>query len=117
MAGSKLNYRLRASTLPEVLVAMVIILVVFGIAMTIFTNVMRLSLSAKKLRAAALLEKALRQSGDDTEDSTFSMEEFRVTRETKPYPRDPTLIDIYMTAYDPNGQKTAEIHQILSNEK
>jgi hypothetical protein len=48
MAGNKLNTKLSASNILEVIVSMVIIVIVFGIAMMIYSNVLRFSLSAKK---------------------------------------------------------------------
>ena len=52
MAGRKLiRTKIMASTILEVIVAMVIIVVVFGIAMMIYTNVLRMSLSVKKIQA------------------------------------------------------------------
>ena len=60
MAGRKLiRTKIMASTILEVIVAMVIIVVVFGIAMMIYTNVLRMSLSVKKIQAQAILKETL----------------------------------------------------------
>lgn len=49
MVTSKINLKVKASTLVEVIVAMVILLVIFGIGMTIFANLFRNSSSLDKL--------------------------------------------------------------------
>ena len=111
MAGSKLNGRVRASTILEVVISMVVIVIVFGIAMMIVTNVTRLSLSGKKLRAAALLQ----ASADSAIVSkTINMEDFRIEQEVKPCQQNSALLDVHLTAYDQNQQKIAELEKIIS---
>jgi Tfp pilus assembly protein PilE len=115
MAGSKLNTKLRASTILEVIVSMVIIVVVFGIAMMIYTNVLRFSLSAKKLRAQALLQETMftaEHSATNTT-QTFTVDDFRIEQEVKPYMQNSSLTDIHLTAYDQNQQKIAELEKVI----
>ncbi|MDB5008617.1 MAG: hypothetical protein JWP45_3010 [Mucilaginibacter sp.] len=115
MAGSKLNVKLRASTILEVIVSMVIIVIVFGIAMMIYTNVLRLSLSAKKLRAQALLEETLFTAEHNATNTTqtFNIDDFRIEQEVKPYVQNSSLTDIHLTAYDQNQQKIAELEKVI----
>lgn len=115
MAGSKLNAKLDASTIMEVVVSMVIIVIVFGIAMMIYTNVLRVSVSAKKLRAQSLLREALFNAERDTANTsqTFNVDDFRIEQEIKPYEQNKNLIDIHLTAYDQNQQKTAELEKVI----
>jgi|SRR6185503_3945699 len=112
MAGSKLNGRVRASTILEVVISMVVIVIVFGIAMMIVTNVTRLSQSGKKLRAEALLKTAIDSAGST---KTITLDEFRLEQEVKPYQQNNALLDVHLTAYDQNQQKVAELEKIIPN--
>jgi hypothetical protein len=112
MAGSKLNGRVNASTIMEVIVSMVIIVVVFGIAMMIYSNVLRLSLSAKKIRAQAILNETMIKAEHNTENTTqtITIDDFRVEQEVKAYNN---ATDIHLTAYDQNQQKIAELEKVI----
>ena len=117
MAGSKLKGRVQASTILEVVISMVIIVVVFGIAMMIYTNVLRMSLSVKKLKARALLNEMAMNAEHSPADATTVViaDDFRIEQETKPYNGNAALIEIHLTAYDSNKQKIAELQQIITN--
>jgi Tfp pilus assembly protein PilE len=112
MAGSKLNGRVRASTIMEVIVSMVIIIVVFGIAMMIYSNVLRLSLSGKKMRAQAILNETMVKAERNTENTkqTFTIDDFRIEQEIKSYNN---ATDIHLTAFDENQQKIAEMEKVI----
>jgi hypothetical protein len=118
MAGKKLNARVRASTLLEVIVSMVIIVLVFSIAMMIYSNVTRLSLSAKKIRAAALLEKAMNDAEHTigTTNRSFTLGDLRIEQETKSYGGADNLTEIHLTAFDENQEKVAEMQKIIPNQ-
>jgi len=111
MAGSKLNGRVNGSTILEVVISMIVIVVVFGIAMMIVTNVTRLSLSGKKLRAEALLQSA---ADSAVISKTITLEDFRIEQEVKPCQQNSALLDVHLTAYDQNQQKVAELEKIIS---
>jgi hypothetical protein len=115
MAGGKLNTRVKASTIMEVVVSMVIIVIVFGIAMMIYTNVLRVSVSVKKIRAQALLREALFNAERDSAKitQTFNADDFRIEQEIKPSVQDKDLTDIHLTAYDQNQQKIAELEKVI----
>jgi type II secretory pathway pseudopilin PulG len=115
MAGSKLKHRVNGSTIIEVVVSMVIIVLVFGIAMMIFTNVIRYSVSAKKIRAEAVLQDVLLSAAitDNTDTQHMNIGEFRIEQEFKPYPANSTLTEVHLTAFDDNQQKVAEVFKII----
>jgi Tfp pilus assembly protein PilE len=117
MAGSKLKSKVQASTILEVVISMVIIVVVFGIAMMIYTNVLRMSLSVKKLKAQAILNEMALKAEHSTADTTpdVMVDDFRIEQETKPYNGNAALIEIHLTAYDNNKQKIAEFQQVITN--
>jgi Tfp pilus assembly protein PilE len=116
MDGSKLlNKRVKASTILEVIVSMVVIVVVFGIAMMIYTNVLRLSLSPKKIRVQALLQEAMVSAERDSIKitQTFQVDDIRIEQEVKPYWGNNALTDIHLIAYDLNQQKITEIEKVI----
>jgi Tfp pilus assembly protein PilV len=115
MAGIKLNERVQASTILEVIVSMVVIVVVFGIAMMIYTNVLRTSLSVKKIKALAILNQAMLKAENNPESVTQSLtiDDFRVEQEIKPYSTNNNLTEIHLTAYDQNQQKVAELEKVI----
>ena len=118
MAGSKLKAEVKASTIMEVIVSMVIIVIVFGIAMMIFTNVLRLSLSAKKIRAQALLQETLLNAEHNPENTnqSFTVDDFRIEQVAGPYQQNSSLTLIQLTAYDQNQQKIAELQKVIINQ-
>ena len=117
MAGSKLKGQLPASSILEVIVSMVIIVIVFGIAMMIYTNVLRLSLSIKKLKVEALLQETMLKAERNTENITQSVtiSDFRIEQEVKPYQDIAGLTEIHLTAFDANQQKIAELQKVINS--
>jgi Tfp pilus assembly protein PilE len=117
MAGGKLKRRLPASGILEVIVSMVIIVIVFGIAMMIYTNVLRLSLSAKKVKAYAILQETMLKAEHTAENVTqsVSIADFRIEQEVKPYLDNINLAEIHLTAFDQNQQKIAELQKVIIN--
>ena len=119
MAGRELNIRSKvpASTILEVVVSMVIIVIVFGIAMMIYNNVLRLSLSSKNIKAEAILQQALLQAeqGRQLAGQSLTVDDFRVEQEIQPYGNDGNLTEIDLTAYDANQQKAAELKKVILN--
>jgi len=120
MAGIKIRmrYRVSASSLLEVIVAMVIIVVVFGLAMMIAANVSRGSLSVEKLHAQAVLKNVLAEEEGrrDFVSRTISIDSVAVEQEVKPY--DAGLVEIHLTAYDNSNKKMAELRKVvISNDE
>ena len=106
---------LRASTLLEVIIAMVIIVFVFSISMAIFANVERLGINAKIIQAAALLRDAAIQSRYTSEhvNQTVRNEGFTIEKSFKSREDSPSLEEIDFVAYDQNRVKVAELHQVI----
>ena len=122
MAGSKLTdkHGIRGSTILEVIISMIIIIVVFGVAMMIFTNVNRLSLSAKKLKAQAILQQALLQAeqANDHTDRTITVDDLIIKQEITPFENESGLSIITLTAFDPNHEQIARLKKVIaSNEE
>jgi Tfp pilus assembly protein PilE len=117
MAGNKLNHRVRASTLVEVIIAMVVTVLVFGIAMMIFSNILRVSISAKKIKARAALQESLLKAEQniDKGSQVFSLGEFKIVQAAKPYSAELGLTEMHLSAYDENNQLTEELKKVVRN--
>ena len=119
MAGSKLTYRhrVKGSTILEVIISMIIIIVVFGIAMMIFINVNRLSLSIKKLKAQAILQHTLLQAeqANDHTDQTITVDDLTIKQEITPFENESGLSVITLTAFDPNHEQVARLKKVIAS--
>ncbi|WP_426672082.1 PulJ/GspJ family protein [Mucilaginibacter sp. McL0603] len=117
MAGVKFVYpgKIRASTLIEVIVAMVIIVLVFGMAMMIFTNVTRMSLSVSKIQAGALLNERLIgvEKAKHKLDQSIDTAGFHIELDVTPFVDDTLLNVVHLTAYDLNQHKVAELQKLI----
>ncbi len=113
------NSKVRASTILEVVISMVIIVFVIGISLMIFSNVMRLSLSGKKLQANALVQQELLRSanGGYIMDSTYQANHFRVEKTIKPSELGKNLIIVNVTAFDVNNVQVVEAKSLIIHEE
>ena len=117
MAGRKLiGTKVAASTILEVIIAMVIIILVFGIAMMIYTNVLRMSLSVKKIQAQAILKETLfnAEKTNNYASQSITIGDFRIEEEVKSFSGDTTLREIHLTAFDSNQQLITELQIVIS---
>lgn len=121
MAGRELTVKgkVKASTILEVLISMIIILIVFSIGTAIMGNVSRLSLSAQKVKAQSILEEKLIyiEKSKTNLDETVTIGGFQVEQEIKPYGNNSNLSVAHLIAWDNNHIKIAELQKvILTNE-
>lgn len=109
--------QLHASTIMEVMVSMIIIIIVFGTAMMIYSNIVRSSLSAKKIQAQSILKEVLMkvEQGTETVNPVLTIGDLQIEREVKPYGTDGKLSEIHLTAYYDNHQKVAELQKVIIN--
>ncbi|HJP63618.1 MAG TPA: hypothetical protein VJ844_09265 [Mucilaginibacter sp.] len=119
MAGRKLKVqgKVQASTILEVVIAMVMIVVVFGIALMIFSNISRLSLSVKKLNAEAILQDRLLkiEQYDNNTDEIARVGELHIEQKVTHYNDDNHLSQVQLTAYDDNNNIVAELQKVIIN--
>ena len=117
MAGIKLGLetRVKASTVLEVIVSMVIIITVFGVAMMIYANVTRMSLSNQKIKAEAVLSQVIKDMDkvELSSDQQSVIEGLSVERSVKSYSENNKLLQVDLKAYDQNHQLLAELHQLV----
>lgn len=106
---------IRGSSLVEVLVAMVVIMIVFSIAMGIFANVTRLSLSSKKYKAQAILEQVLIQVEKFPEDGhkRFAQDEFMIDQEITSYLDRSDLKQVSLSITDEHDQLLLQLRKVI----
>ena len=118
MAGGELKFtaKVEASTILEVVISMVVILAVFTMAMMIYTNVMRSSLSVKKIKAQALLHAAMAKAEHNKNNQIFTADDFKIEQKIGPYDNEPALTEIDLTAFDLNLDTIAKLKKVIINE-
>ncbi|MBD1363817.1 hypothetical protein IDJ77_08335 [Mucilaginibacter sp. ZT4R22] len=118
MASKKLRLFLAGSTLVEVLIAMIVIVVVFSMAMVIFSNVTRSAPSIIKVRAQKVLDKVL----DETEQNkiftpgnkSYELDGFTIEESVMPYDGNNSLYQITLTASANSRDSIMTIKKIVS---
>jgi Tfp pilus assembly protein PilV len=111
--GFKGKQRIAASSILEVVVSMVIIVMVLGISLMIYSNVVRQSLSARQLKAQFLLQQTLLKVDNGSLEQTEVVDQWQINREIKPYEADTRLILVHLTAYDEQHNLIAEIRKVM----
>lgn len=117
MAGIKLifNSRVKASTILEVLISMIFIIVIFGIAMMIYTNVIRQSLSVQQLHAQAILKSVLADSEKQPSltNQVIKIDSIQVEQTIRLIGPDSGLVSVHLKAYDNNNKLLAELNKVI----
>jgi len=92
--------KLKASTLLEVIIAMVIILVIFSLAVGVYNNVLSASPSIKKQQAQAITEGMITRSinEENWNDEQTNQEGITLEKKVVPYASYPDLVVITITA-------------------
>ena len=116
--GKIANKRLSAATIVETLVAMVIILVVFGITTTVLVQTSVSSFSVKKIKAAQLVNTLFAKSINE---KAFFSEEVNldgwvIKKDVQPYYRNNNVLAIRITVLD-NDSKELDKEQRLIRQK
>jgi hypothetical protein len=106
--------KVTASTLLEVIVAMVIIMIVFVIATGIYTNVVKSSASIEQQQARALAIGIIQQSklDHDWTESSVQVDSITLQKEILPYEEYADLILIRVTAKE-QGKEIGVVKQIV----
>jgi len=111
----RLQKKITGSTILEVIISMVIIMLTFGIAMMIYSNVTRLSLSTEKMQAQAILLETMRnlELSKDITSQSIVAGDFSVEQSVKPFNDDNNLISVSLIAYDDNHQEIAVLKKVI----
>ena len=110
-----LTKKIKGSTLIEVLVAMIIVMVSFGIAMAIFMNISSSGNHAQQLKAQLLLNKAaIRTKAENSFiDEISEGESIIINKTVTSYNGIPGLNLLLLQAFDINGKKIAERKELV----
>jgi len=110
-----ISTKVKASTVIEVVVSIVTIITVFGIAMMIYANVTRMSLSGQKIKAQAVLSQVMKNIHEaDLGSSQQSLiGDLTIEKSVKPYAENNKLLEVNLKAYDKNHTLIVELHQLI----
>lgn len=107
--------KVSGSSILEVVVAMVVIVMVLGIALMIFGNVTRSSLSAKQLRAQAVLNREMALIADSGEQATTDTiaAGWKLLKDVQPYSGGGRLQQAHLSLLDENQDTIAQLRQVI----
>lgn len=115
-AKGRENNKLKGSTLVETLVAMIIVMLAFGIGLLIYLNVIQSSGAQQKLNAQLQMNKIAIETKDknlfvDEEDTTGTM---KIIKTIQPYSAGSDKLKLLkIEAFDGNGKKLAEREELI----
>jgi type II secretory pathway pseudopilin PulG len=111
--------RLPAATLVETIVAMVIILVVFGIVTTVFVQATLTTASLKKLKAVQLANIYMEQTSEEKTffDEETTKEDYKIVRQVTAYQGHTNLWKVSIVIYDNNDQLLEQQNRLLPANK
>ena len=110
-----ISTKVKASTVIEVVVSIVTIITVFGIAMMIYANVTRMSLSGQKIKAQAVLSQVMKnihEAGLGSSQQSL-IGDLTIEKSVKPYAENNKLLEVNLKAYDKNHTLIVELHQLI----
>ncbi len=113
MPGIKKRYK--ASTLIEVLVAMIIILICAGLGMSAFSNLNKDMNGNLEIRAEVYLDKVANnaKAGKNYTDEVFQFEGIRIEKSFMPYKKEKRLIVMDILAFNGLNQNIGEIKEVI----
>ncbi|TKC60298.1 hypothetical protein FBD94_15445 [Pedobacter hiemivivus] len=111
---AKLKGKIKASTLLEVIVAMVVILIVFVLATGIYANVMRSSPSVKQQRVKAILSGWIAESiaAGNWKDEVIAIDSMAFQKTVTPYQTYPDLRLVKVVAIE-QGKEIGVLKRVV----
>lgn len=110
---------LKGSTLIETLVAMIIVMLAFGIGLMIYLNVIQSSGAQQKLNAQLQINKVAIETKDKNlfVDGEYTLENLKIVKTLRAYsPESERLKLLKIEAFDWNGKKTGERKELVITE-
>lgn len=106
---------LKASSLVEVIIAMVVITLVFGLTLVIYLNVVRSSSLFPKLKASSLLDQVALQTKTEKRffEETLETGGYHIHKQVSIYRGNERLLLIRLQATDPEGTVLAERNELI----
>lgn len=116
MAG--LNYKLKAATLMESLIAMVIIVVCLGIGTMIYTNVLNSDKQRLKFKALLMLNKEAAQIKAEKIffDGEKQVGDYRIKKTIKKFEQTENLYTLALVVLDKDGKIIGSRNELISTE-
>ena len=113
--GRLKSLRLKATTIIESMVAMVIIVVSFGIAMMIYMNVLSTDQLSPQTKADILLQEEMVETKKNRRffKETKEIDGILLEKEVLPYPGSPDAYVIVLTMRDAKGKIIREVREIV----
>jgi len=119
MVRIKLNTKIKASSLFETIVALTVIMIVFGIALTVFVNIMRTGNTLSEFKTSQQLEVLAKETKENKSyfNETFEEEGIVITKSIEKYKDSDELIVLIIEATDKTGRKLSSRKEIILGEK
>jgi hypothetical protein len=109
--------RLKGYILLESMIAMIIVMLCFGISIMIYNNIATNSRNKLKVEARIQMGNEAIKSKSENRflDETIEFDEFYLKKKTIAYGKSETLYQLNYTAITPDGFHLAEYNEIISN--
>jgi|CXWL01.1.fsa_nt_gi hypothetical protein len=113
-----LNKKIKAATLIESLIAMVIVMLCFGISTTVYINVISSGNQIQKLKSELILKKVAMETKKEHLflDEEITLDEITVRKKITPYNGLKNLSQINLQAYNSNEKLLSEYNELVSNQ-
>jgi len=110
--------RIQASTLVESLIAMVVVVISFGIATTVYINVLSSGEEVQKLKSMAILQKIAVEVKQDHLflDDDLKEGEFVIEKKIVSYNGQKYLFHLKLKAFSKNSKQLAEYNELITTE-
>lgn len=107
--------KITASSLLEVVVALVVICVVLGLAMGVYSNVARASFSLQHTKATLELERVAQTTKMEAAyvDGTISSNGFLIERTILPFAQEPALAVLHLAIHSESNHLIAERKELI----
>lgn len=117
MAGM-MDKRVKASSLLETIVALMVIVLIFGIAMTIYGNVLKNSTSPAELKASQRLKEIAWETKRHKSyfDASYTEEGIEIEKTVSKYQGKEGIILLELKAIAPDSRKLAEYKELISED-
>ena len=109
----KRNSKISSATLLETMIALTIIVIVFGIGLLVMNNVLRTENMHEQLKGNILIGKYFNNVKDTLGPDLYHDQGFDVERAFYPYSKDNRLTVMVVKVYDPNKKLITEQKEIM----
>lgn len=113
-----LTKKIKAATMIESLIAMVVVMLCFGIATTVYVNVISSGNQLLKMKSEFLLRKVALESKRDHLflDEKITVDEITVQKRVTPYNGSKKLVRLNLQAFGNNEKLLSEYNELVPNQ-